>query len=346
MVVMVEVTRGHRVESWHMGAIAVVDSKGSLVSSAGDISSPVFPRSAIKGLQALPLIESGAADAYHLSDEALSIACASHNGEKVHAEMAHAMIHACGLEDDALECGAHAPKFPADFAELYCAGHAPTALHNNCSGKHAGFLCFAQKAGFDHHGYVKLDHPVQREVRAVLEEMTGLSLSGPDQVDLCGTDGCSIPTYAMPLKNIAHAFARFGTGEGLAPERAKAARRLREAVATAPYMVAGHDRFCTAIMEIFGTRAFVKVGAEGVYCASLPEQGYGIALKCWDGAFRAAEVMMATILDAYLPMSEAESAALAPWRAPKLINWNGIHVGTIQPVDGLLAHLMQKKTDR
>lgn len=345
MAVLVEVTRGNRVESWHMGAIAVVDAKGMLVSSIGDIESPIFPRSAIKGLQALPLVESGAADAFDLSAEAVSIACASHNGEEQHVKTVHSMLKACDLSVDALECGAHSPKYEADQAILHRAGIEPTAAHNNCSGKHAGFLCFSQKAGFDHQGYVKADHPVQREIRDVVETMAGFKLEGEAVHDLCGTDGCSIPTYAMPLKNLAHAFARFGTGQDLSPERAKAAQRIRKAVAAAPYMVAGHDRFCTSVMDIFGEHAFVKVGAEGVFCATLPEQGLGIALKCWDGAFRAAEVMLAAVLDAFLPMSEGEAVAMNNWRKPALKNWNGMHVGDIQLVDGALAHLIQKKTD-
>ncbi|WP_316858133.1 asparaginase [uncultured Cohaesibacter sp.] len=344
MAVLVEVTRGSRVESWHMGAIAVVDASGALVASIGDIESPVFPRSAIKGLQALPLIESGAADAYHLQTEALSIACASHNGEQVHVDTVKSMLKACGLEAEDLECGAHSPRFEKDQALLHLAGHKPIAANNNCSGKHAGFLCFSQKAGFDHHGYIEYDHPVQKEVRAVLEQMTGFALEGEKYRDLCGTDGCSIPTYAIPLRNLAHAFARFGTGVGLESTRAEAAKRLRQAVAKAPYMVAGHDRFCTSIMEIFGERAFVKTGAEGVFCATLPEQGLGIALKCWDGASRASEVMMAAVLDAFLPMSEGEAVAMETWREPKLINWNGRNVGSIKLADGVLSHLMQKMT--
>nr|WP_321457749.1 asparaginase [uncultured Cohaesibacter sp.] len=345
MTVIVEVTRGSRVESWHTGAIAVVDASGKIVSSIGNIESPVFPRSAIKGIQALPLIESGAADHFHLPTEALSIACASHNGEEIHVDTVKSMLGACGLDEHALECGAHSPRYEKDQAVLHLRGAEPTAANNNCSGKHAGFLCFAQEAGFDHHGYVKPDHPVQKEVRAVIEQTTGFSLSGERGMDLCGTDGCSIPTYAVPLKNLAHAFARFGTGTDLLPARAKAAQRLRQAVAKAPYMVAGHDRFCTSVMEIFGERAFVKTGAEGVFCASLPEQGLGVAIKCWDGATRAAELMMAAVIDAFLPMSEGEAVAMDDWRENKLVNWNGIKVGKVQLAEGVLSHLIQKKVD-
>ncbi|MCV6601442.1 MAG: asparaginase [Cohaesibacter sp.] len=339
MAALVEVTRGNWVESWHDGAIAVVDSKGKIVRQIGDIERPVFPRSAIKGLQALPLIESGAADAYALSQEAISIACASHNGEEIHAQASKEMLSACGLTASALECGAQSPKFEVDQAHLHRQNLQATALHNNCSGKHAGFLCFSQKAGFDYQGYVRPDHPVQCEIRAVLEEMTETRNLGEGSMSWCGTDGCSIPTYALPLKNWAHAFAKFATGQGMKPQRAKAAERLRAAVASAPYMVAGHDRYCTGIMQTLKERAFVKIGAEGVFCAAFPELGLGVALKCWDGSFRAAERMMTGVIEAFLPLSEAEQTALADYKLIQMKNWNGIHVGDIRLNDGVLEHL-------
>lgn len=342
MAALVEVTRGNWVESWHEGAIAISDPNGHLLKSIGDVDRPIYPRSAIKALQALPLIESGAADDYNLSSEALSIACASHNGEKIHADTASAMLTACGLGADALECGAQSPNFEKDQALLHKADREPTALHNNCSGKHAGFLCFAQKAGFDHHGYVHVDHPVQREIRAVLADMTEAHFGPDHNIDQCGIDGCSIPTYAIPLRNLAHAFAKFGAGLGMEPLRADAARRLRAAVAEAPYMVAGHDRYCTNVMELLGERAFIKVGAEGVYCASLPELGLGIALKCWDGAFRGAEIMMGAIIDALLPMSEAEHEAFGQFRKFELKNRNGIHVGDVRPAKALIRALKDR----
>jgi L-asparaginase II len=151
----------------------------------------------------------------------------------------------------------------------------------------------------------------------------------------CGTDGCSIPTYALPLRALALGFARFGTGHGLGPQRANAVRRIRRAVATAPFSVAGTDRFDTLLMQAFGARAFVKVGAEGVYCASFPELGTGIALKCDDGTIRAAEVMMAALVRKFLPLNDAESTALGPLLNQPLVNWNGIRVGAVRPAGDL-----------
>src|SRR5580704_6470734 len=230
--VLVEVWRGPLVESRHRGAVAVADADGKLVLSVGNVATPVFPRSAVKALQALALVETGAADRYGLSDEELALACASHSGEPAHVESVTRMLAKAGLDASALACGVHWPVSHAAAFALAKTG-APLALHNNCSGKHAGFLCLACAMGIDHVGYWRPEHPVQQGVRGVLEGLTGMAL-GPD---LCAVDGCSVPTWAIPLKNLAHAFAKFATGQGLPPERADAAARLRAACAQNPWYV-------------------------------------------------------------------------------------------------------------
>ena len=179
------------------------------------------------------------------------------------------MLARAGLDVAALRCGAHPPIHQPSAAALYRAGAAPSALHNNCSGKHAGFLCVACALGADPQGYVEPSHPVQREVKAAIEGVSAATISD----DLRAVDGCSAPTWAVPLKSLALAFARLGTGHGLAPQRAKAAARLRAACAAHPWHVAGTGRFCTEIMRLFGARVFVKTGAEGVFCAAFPDAG-------------------------------------------------------------------------
>src|SRR5882672_2047200 len=324
--VLVEVLRGGVVESRHSGAVAVVDADGRRALVIGDVERPVYPRSAVKALQALVLVESGAADRYGLTDQELALACSSHNGEPDHIATAQRMLARAGLDAAALRCGAHPPIHHPSAMTLARAGAAPSALHNNCSGKHSGFLCVACALGIAHRGYADASHPVQREVRAALESVAGIGLSE----DRCGIDGCSIPTFALPLSDLAHAFARFGTGQGLAPERAKAATRLRAACAAQPYFVAGTGRFCTEVMKLFGARVLVKTGAEGVFCGALPEQGLGIALKCQDGATRAAEVAMAAVIARVLPVAEEERAALDRFVRPVLRNWNGVEVGGLR----------------
>lgn len=331
--VLVEVLRGAVVESRHSGAIIVVDADGKTVLALGDVAQAVYPRSAVKPIQALPLVESGAAEKYGFGDQELALACASHGGEGAHVETATRMLARAGLDGSALECGVQWPSHADSSRALARSGAIATALHNNCSGKHAGFICFACAAGVDHHGYVGVRHAVQREVRGALEGLTGVSLSE----DQYGIDGCSIPTFAIPLSALARGFARFGTGQGLAPQRQKAAARLRAACAAQPYFVAGTGRFCTDVMKLLGARVLVKTGAEGVFCGVLPEQGLGIAIKCLDGGTRAAEVAMAAMIDRFLPLQEGERAALARFLRPTLRNWNGIEVGGLRPTAALQA---------
>lgn len=189
-----------------------------------------------------------------------------------------------------------------------------------------GFLCVACAQGIDHTGYWRPEHSVQQTVRGVLEDLTGVVLS-PERRAI---DGCSVPTWAIPLKHLAYAFAKFGSGRGLSPVRTAAAARLRAACARKPWHVAGTGRFCTEIMKLFGTRVFVKTGAEGVYCGALPEQGFGIAIKCDDGGGRAAEAIMAAVIARYLPLDPAEQIALARFTQPVLRNWNGFEVGVLR----------------
>lgn len=332
---LVDVTRGALIESRHAGAIAVADADGGIVWSIGDVQRPVFPRSAIKGLQAIPLIETGAAEAFGLSNAELALACSSHKSEARHVATAASVLEKCGLGEDALECGSHWPRLIDDQKALILDGREPGALHNNCSGKHSGFLCLSRHLGADPAGYIKPDHRVQQTVRACLEDMTGAAHAE----DHCGTDGCSIPTYAVPLSALAVAFAAFGTGLGLSGDRAKAASGLRAACAAHPFHVSGTGGFCTDIMGRFGERAFVKTGAEGVFCATFPEQGLGIALKCDDGATRASEVMMAQIIAAFLPLTADEETFLEAFTTVPSTNWNGLQVGTVSASADFLGAL-------
>lgn len=325
--VLVEVLRGAVVESAHRGAVSVFDGDGRKVWEIGDTARAVFPRSAVKAIQALPFVESGAADAYGFGERELALACASHSGEPAHTELAQAMLAKAGLDPSALECGTHWPSSqPATVALARSIG-SPSALHNNCSGKHSGFLCTCAHSGIDHHGYVKAGHALQEMVREAMENVTGAAHDAAHR----GTDGCSIPTYAVPLENFARGFARMATGNGLSARRAKAARRLMSACMAEPFLVSGTDRADLALMNAAPGRIFAKVGAEGVYCAALPELGLGIALKCDDGASRAAETMIAAVLAKLLAKDEAVAAKLTDQANPVLKNWNGIEVASLRP---------------
>lgn len=329
--VLVEVTRGSMVESRHRGAVCVFDGDGTSVLSLGDCDKPVFPRSAIKAIQALPLIESGAAEAYGFGDAELSLACSSHSGEPDHIEMARSMLERAGLDETCLECGGHWSSQQwvlIDQTKIY--DQTPPAICNNCSGKHSGFVCTAAHLGIDPKGYIRADHAVQIGVNEALQDVTGAQ----HDEDICGTDGCSIPTYAIPLEAMAKGFARMATGNGLAPQRAAAGKRLLDACMAAPFYMAGTKRFCTELMQAGQGRVFAKTGAEGVFCGAIPELGLGIALKCDDGATRGSEAMMAATIAKLLPKDDALQPRLQAMMNKGLTNWNGIEVGEVRSVFG------------
>jgi L-asparaginase II len=329
--VLVEIIRGKVVESRHRGAIAVFDADGRPFLTLGDTERPVFPRSAVKAIQALPLVESGAADAFGFGDEELALACASHSGEAEHVALAASMLERVGLGAGALECGVHWPGNEAAARRLAREGAVPSALHNNCSGKHAGFVCTCVHDGTDHRGYIGRDHAAQEAVREAMESVTGRQHGE----DLCGTDGCSIPTYAVPLDALALGFARMATGVGLGEARAKAARRILEACMAKPFFTSGTGRMDARIMEAGRRRVFVKTGAEGVYCGAIPELGLGIALKIDDGAGRASEIAVAALLARLFGKDDLLARAFRDMASPELTNWRGTVVGSIRAAESL-----------
>lgn len=331
--ITVEVTRGQLVESRHRGMAVVIDAEGAIVFSAGDVDSGVFPRSACKAMQALPLVESGAADAYGFGNRELALACASHSGEPEHVATAAAMLRAAGRDESVLECGAHWSSHQSVLIDQARTMEKPTALHNNCSGKHSGFVCTCCHTGEDPRGYAGFDHPLQAAIRAIMTDLTGAVLSR----DNCGTDGCSIPTYAVPLTGLARGFGKLVTGKGLEPLRAAAARRLINACMAEPFYVAGTKRFCTKLMQVAPGKIFAKTGAEGVFCALLPDKGLSFAVKAEDGATRAAEAMIAALLARHFDADSEERAALMKFAHHGMTNWNGLSVGAIRTTDVLFA---------
>ena len=319
------------VESRHTGSAVVIDASGRVVRSWGDIDAPVFARSAIKPLQALPLVETGAAEHFGLGDTEIALACASHRGEPIHVETVKRWLARADLGPQDLECGAHAPGNAAAAEALVRARETPSPVHNNCSGKHSGFLTTARHLGEATRGYIAPEHPVQKRVRRVLEEMSGLDLSRAPG----GTDGCGIPVIGISLRGMARAMARLADTEGLSPDRASAAKRILDAMAAAPLMVSGTGTFNTVVMTVAGATVRLKTGAEGVYCAVLPGLGYGVALKIDDGASRAAEVAVATILDGLGAFTPAQREMLAPQLRPIVKNVAGRDVGEIRPAKAL-----------
>lgn len=321
--ILVHVTRGALVESVHSGAVAICDGGGAVRLAVGDVNRPVYPRSAIKALQAIPLVESGAAADYDFDDRELAVICASHGGEPDHVATVRGILDKIGLGEEALACGAHWPLGQAEAYALSARGGRPTAIHNNCSGKHAGMLALAVHSGLDVAGYEQKAHPVQQRIASTMAALTGAALRD----DHCAIDGCSVPTWGLPLAALGRAMARFATGDELGDARSEACRRLRRACMSAPWYVAGTGRFCTDVMRALDGQAFLKEGAEGVYCAALPAHGIGIALKVSDGAKRAAECMMRQILLHLLP-DQADTVRKVT--NTNLANWRGRQVGHVE----------------
>jgi L-asparaginase II len=325
--VLVEVTRGALVESRHRGAIAVVDAAGQIVRSWGDIDQAIYPRSANKPLQAIALVETGAADRYGASDAEIALACGSHRAEPRHLAAVASWLARIGLKSGDLECGAQPPSDPATLEQLMRAGLPPSALHNNCSGKHAGFLATAAHLGEPTRGYIAYEHPVQRRVSRTVAELCGLDV---ERVPW-GVDGCGIPTLALPLRALAHGMARIADPSRLPTERAAAARRITGAMTAQPLMIGGVDAIASRLTDALRGAVIAKTGAEGVYCACLPTAGWGIALKIDDGAGRAAEIALATALERLAVLDPAETERLRRVVAPELHNRAGRVIGTLRP---------------
>lgn len=327
--VLAHSVRGNWVENRHRGAICVTDATGAILASAGDVSAEIFPRSAIKAMQALPIFSTEADVRFGLGAPAVALSCASHNGEPAHTDLAAAMLAALDLDETALECGTHPPIDPAARKALFAAGGKPGPLHNACSGKHAGMLAVALALGEDPKGYSTREHAVQQRVRRAVEDV----LDHPLTEDKCGTDGCSIPTWAAPIHAFAKGFARMATGEGLSPETARAAATIFDAATGHPFLVGGTGSFDTEAMEAFEGRLMLKFGADGVYCGALRDKGIGFALKCDDGSVPAATAMVAALLMTIASPTPAQAAVLERRARQLQRNWAGHEIGYLEATD-------------
>lgn len=326
---MVELWRGPLRESLHAGHAAICDARGAVVEGWGDPQGVIYPRSSCKMIQALPLVESGAADAAGLSPAQLALACASHQGSAMHVAAVADWTRGLGLAEADFRCGSHEPDDRAERLRLIRAGEAPCQFHNNCSGKHAGFLTLARhlRAGPD---YVAIDHPVQVAARAAFEDLTAETSPG------WGVDGCSAPNHASTLAGLARAMAAFAAATGGGDARDRAMHRLTRAMIAHPGMVAGEGRACTELMQAAGGRAAIKTGAEGVFVAILPDLRLGLALKIADGATRASEAAVTALL-VRLGVVAADHPAARRRLGRAMANWRGIATGTLRAAPGFPA---------
>ncbi|KAI9024232.1 L-asparaginase II [Hyaloraphidium curvatum] len=284
----VDSLRAGLVESAHDVTVAVVDASGRLIASSNDPSLKTFWRSSCKFFQAMPMVEAGAADRFGLSQAALALACASHSSEREHLEVCDEMLAACGCRDSDLACGPHVPLAPDVAEKVAGEGINLTPRWSNCSGKHAAMLAYCRHVGWPVEGYELPDHPLQQRLLDEVAEWTSIPR---DELPI-GVDGCALPTYFLPVRAMALAYARFGASS--LPQ----AVRLRNAVAAHPLMIAGRNRLCTDLAAASKGAVLAKIGAEGLYGATIPSAGLGIALKINDGDFRCAPVALVAVLKA------------------------------------------------
>ncbi|MEY8098112.1 asparaginase [Falsihalocynthiibacter sp. S25ZX9] len=320
---MAELWRGGILESYHMGHAVVCDESGAIVNAWGDPEQIIFPRSSCKMIQALPLMESGAAEAANLTQEQLALSCASHQGASIHTTRVKKWLSGLGLSDDDLRCGPQPSQDDAERTRLILEHESPCQLHNNCSGKHAGFLTLNKHIGGDAE-YIDPNHPVQTAIKTAFEEVTGVTSPG------YGIDGCSAPNYATSVHGLARAMAFFATAREGQGTRETAAAKLVTAMRTYPELVAGETRACTELMRAMDHKVAVKTGADGVFVAILPEQKLGIALKITDGATRASECAIAAILVKLGVLDANHLATRKRMNAPQL-NRRGIEAAWIRP---------------
>ena len=322
--ILVDVYRNDTRESFHRGAVVAVNAQGEVVFSLGDISALVFPRSAIKPIQAIPLIESGAAARFNLTGEELALACASHNAEQAHQTVLSGWMQKVGLDESQLACGPSLPLHRGTAHQwLREGGEAARRLHN-CSGKHTGMLTLAKHLKTSLQDYADYHHPTQQQWMQVLADLTGTDIAAMPW----DRDGCGLPALAMPLQDFARALAGFCCLQSKEGGRADAMRTVLEVMHAHPYMVAGDERCCTATMKTHNDLV-VKTGAEGVFAAIAPSQGLAIALKIDDGATRAADAALGAALRHLDIISSTDYQSLNQWYAPDITNSQNITVGRL-----------------
>jgi L-asparaginase II len=326
---LVEVWRGDIRECVHRGHAVICDGSGQIRQAWGDPAAVVYPRSSSKMLQALPLVESGAADRFGLGSEQLALACASHHGAAYHTDRVGAWLAQLGFVDDDYRCGAHEPSDRLARDGLIVAGAKPCQIHNNCSGKHAGFLTLGRHLGAGPE-YIDIDHPVQAAALAAFEEVTGQDSPG------WGIDGCSAPNHATTLHGMARAMAQFATAGSRDDVRSRAQVRLTEAMIAHPELVSANGAPCTELMRACGGRVALKGGAEGYYVAIIPGMGLGIALKCSDGAERGSAGTIAALL-IRLGLLDPDHPAARRWINGPIRNWRGTEVGSVRAATGLIS---------
>ncbi len=312
-------------ESVHSVAACACDVDGNILLALGTIDEPVFLRSAAKPFIAAAGVRAGTVERFGLSDRELAVMSASHNGEPFHLDAVRSILAKIGATAGDLRCGIHAPSYAPAAAALAARGEGPSALHNNCSGKHAGILALSRLLGAPFDGYLAADHPAQQAILAFCERVSDDHFSG----DALAVDGCGVPIYATSLRNAARSFARLAALRRLEPDDAAALARVRSALIAEPEYIAGSRRFDTALIRAGNGRIIGKVGAEGIHATALLDGGIGLVLKVVDGAQRAAPPAAIALLRRIGALDEEQAGALGAHSRVAVLNHAGIAVGGV-----------------
>lgn len=324
---LVDVTRGAATESIHYGHFVVAIPDGTITDGAGDPNFVTYPRSALKPIQALHLVESGAADAFRLEDKHLCLACSSHWAEPFHVDTVSAWLEDLSCEENDLVCGKDYP-YDEDAKEALLRQNVDRSrIFHNCSGKHAGFLTTCRHLSYDIEGYDAFDHPSQKQYRENLCSLTGMDANGYNW----GIDGCALPAPALPMNDVAHAMAKLSDPQGLPGDKGAAITRLCDAIAAAPEYFWGTGASCTELARVTEGRIIAKIGAEGYMAVIVRDKKLGISIKAVDGTRRAVIVALFGVLRKLQLLSREEQAALQRHITPPVLNSRGDAVGELRP---------------
>lgn len=321
--VLVERYREYVLESFHRGVICAVDRDNKVIFSAGNVEQVCYPRSALKLFQVIPLLECGAADEFGFTTKEIAIMCGSHNGEKEHIEVVNGILAKIGYNKKHLKCGPQYPTLQEDKNELIKRDTEPEDIHNNCSGKHAGFLALCKYFGFDTEDYLLPTHPIHQMIRIIIAEMHNY----PEDKMVTAKDGCSAPIFSLPVYNQAVGYKNLCNPEQFNSKRQEACRRIIEAMTSYPHMIGGTKRYCSEMMEICGERVFGKTGADGIYSLGFIKEGIGLTIKIDDGLMGPQYAVAQKLLEDSGIFTKEELAPLHHYAEQAILNWNRWETG-------------------
>lgn len=333
--ILVEVYRNEVLESFHRGVVCVVNENNEVIFSMGDVEQICYPRSAMKLLQVIPLLEHGGMEKFRFTLEEIAVMCGSHNAEPEHIRVVESILTKIGLDKDALNCGAQYPSSKRDANALIKADVKPHHIHNNCSGKHAGMLAMCVLMGWPTHNYIQPEHPLQQAIKNTCE----LFYEYPKEKMVTALDGCSAPIFSIPVRNQAIAYKNLVAYQHLPEPTQHASKVVLDAVSSYPFMVAGSKRYCTEMMEVTAPKVIGKTGAEGVFCMAFTEQKWGVCIKIDDGKMLPQYNVAQAILEASSLFSNEKLASLHAHATNNISNFNKLVTGKITVNEQLVHEL-------